>query len=486
MSHRYFKYKSLDDLRRDVERLNLDITFEEDLREIFQPVKIGERTIGNALAIHPMEGCDGTLDGKPDELTFRRWHRFAGGGAKLIWGEATAVVQEGRANPRQLWLNKKNFFAFEKLLSSSRAVHRERFGTDGDLLIGLQLTHSGRWSYQKPLIACHHPNIDAVTFTDETKTKVVDADYPIVSDDYLEQLEDKFVDAVKLAAKIGFDFIDIKQCHTYLLNELLSARNREGKYGGSFENRTRFIRNVLLKIKSELKDEIMVASRVNMFDGIPFMRDPKTGIGVPREYDIPYRFGFGVDEMNPLQADLTEPTQLIAMMYDHGVRLFNISMGSPYFNPHIGRPYERPSEGTYFSPGHPLIGVERHFVLTEKIQSAFSDAVIVGTGYSWLQKYFVNAAESNLKRKRVSLIGVGRGALAYPDFAVDAMEKGTLDSKRVCLTVSYCTDLMRSKKNELGQFPTGCVPRDEVYGEVYKEVKKNSEDSSPMANQNSE
>ncbi len=474
MSHRYFKYKSLDDIRKEVERLHLDITFDENLDYIFKPVNIGDRVVGNAFAIHPMEGCDGSLDGKPEELTFRRWHRFAGGGAKLIWGEATAVVQEGRANPRQLCLNEKNLFAFEKLLSSSRAIHRERFGTDGDLLVGLQFTHSGRWSYQKPLIASHHPNIDAVTFTDAAKTKVVDADYPIVSDDYLEQLEDKFVDAAKLASKIGFDFIDIKQCHTYLLNELLSARIRVGKYGGSFENRTRFIRNVLLKINSELKDKIIIASRVNVFDGIPFMRDPKTGIGVPRKYDIPYRFGFGVDEMNPLDADLNEPIQLIAMMYDHGVRLFNISMGSPYFNPHIGRPYERPSEGSYFSPEHPLIGVECHFKLTEQIRSAFPDAVIVGTGYSWLQKYFINAAESNVKRKRVSIVGVGRAALAYPDFATDAFERGSLDSKRVCLTVSYCTDLMRSKKNELGQYPTGCVPRDDEYAEVYKEAK-NSE-----------
>ena len=471
-SHRYFRFKTLDDIRREAGELHLDMIFDDEVQAVFQPVRIGDRTAGNAFVIQPMEGCDGTLDGRPGELTFRRWHRFASGGAKLIWGEATAVVPEGRANPRQLYLAENTLSAFEKLLSSSRKVHRERYGTDGDFLIGLQLTHSGRWSYRKPILAAHHPYVDAVTCIDKKRGLFVREDYQLIGDDELERLEDAYVVAAKHAESIGFDFIDIKQCHTYLLNELLGARNRGGKYGGSFENRTRFIRNVLDKIHDRAGNTLIVASRINAYDGIPFSANAQNGVGEAMAHTIPYECGFGIDPSNPGVEDVTEPIQLVRLMKDRGVRLLNVSLGSPYYNPHIGRPYERPSEGSYVSPEHPLIGVDRHFRITGAIQKAFPDLVVVGTGYSWLQKYFVHAAESNLKRKRVSMIGVGRGALAYPDFANDLMVNGALNQKKVCLTVSFCTDLMRAKNNSEGQYPAGCVPRDELYAEEYKEMMK--------------
>ncbi|MDE3056489.1 MAG: NADH:flavin oxidoreductase [Bacteroidota bacterium] len=473
MPTRYFKYKTLDDIRKDVARLGLDITFEEKLTAIAQPVTIGTRTIGNALGIHPMEGCDGTLDGAPDELTFRRWRRFGQGGAKLIWGEATAVTEEGRANPRQLFLTEKRLPEFEKLLRGARTAHREMFSRDDDLLIGLQLTHSGRYSYRAPVIAYHHPQADRLTFLDKGKGIHLTEDYPVVSDDALEKLEDAFVEAAVLAAKAGFDFIDIKQCHTYLLNELLGARIRRGKYGGSFENRTRLIRNILGKIKNELGEKIMLASRINVFDSIPFEADPQTHAAAPMPFSIPYEYSFGVDKSNPLKEDLTEPLALVTLLRQHGVRLVNVSMGSPYYNMHYGRPFERRPDDGYETVEHPLIGVARHFRLTETIQNANPDLAVVGTGYSWLQKFFVNAGESNVRRRRVSIVAAGRGAIAYPDFARDALTNGELKSSSVCLAVSYCTDLMRSKNNELGQYATGCVPRDdEVYAPLYKEVLK--------------
>ncbi|MHB8578265.1 MAG: oxidoreductase [Ignavibacteriaceae bacterium] len=476
MSDKYFTYKSLDDLRKDVDERGLDITFEDKLEAIARPVIIGGRTVGNSLAIHPMEGCDGTLDGRPDELTFRRWERFGEGGAKLIWGEATAVVPEGRANPRQLFLSEKNLFDFENLLKSARKKHKEVYGIDYDLMIGLQLTHSGRYSYPKPIIAYHHPQVDSVTYVDKDKKIIVTSDYPVVTDDYLERLEDSFVEAAKMAAKIGFDFIDIKQCHTYLLNELLGARIRSGKYGGSFENRTRLIRNILGKTKSELGDQIILGSRINAFDGIPFITEPQTKVGRPLLYDIPYEYSFGVDKYNPLEPDLSEVLLLIKTIVESGVQLLNVSLGSPYYNMHLGRPFDNPPIDGYDSPEHPLVGIERHFKVTGEIQKVFPDLPIVGTGYSWLQKYLVNAAESNLRRGRVSIVGVGRGAIAYPNYAHDALTLGGLESRKVCYGVSFCTNLMRSKHNELGQYPTGCVPRDSVYAEIYKESLKRAKE----------
>ena len=470
MSEKYFTYKTLDDLRKDVERFGLDITVEEKLDAVFRPVKIGDRTIGNSMGVHPMEGCDATLDGKPGELTFRRWKRFGAGGAKLIWGEATTVVPEGLANPRQLQLNEKNLPSLEQLLKQTRAAHREVFGQDDDLLIGLQLTHSGRYSYRKPLIAYHHPQVDPVTYLDKAKGIKLPKEYPLLTDGELERLEDDFVLAARRVFDLGFDFVDVKQCHTYLLSELLGARTREGKYGGSFENRTRFVRNVLGKIRDKVGARALIASRFNAFDGVPFQKDPATGIGTPIPYCTPYEHSFGVDRNNPLREDFTEPVQLVKLLRTFGVAMVNVSMGSPYYNMHYGRPFERTPDDGYYSPEHPLIGVERHFRAAGAIQEAFPDLVVVGTGYSWLRQFLLNAAESNIRRKRLTIVATGRGAMAYPEYAHDAMTSGELKASRVCLGISYCTNLMRAKNNELGQYPTGCVPRDEEYAPIYKEV----------------
>ena len=470
MTEKFFEYKTLDDIRSNVGKLGLDISFEEKLETIFRPVRIGNRLLGNSMGIHPMEGCDGTLDGKPGELTFRRWKRFGEGGAKLIWGEATAVVPEGLANPRQLLLNEKNLGSFESLLKETRSAHRTKYGLDKDLLVGLQITHSGRYSYRGPIIAYHHPEVDELTYLDKSKKNRIPKDYPVITDGELERLEDAYVRAVERVFKIGFDFVDIKQCHTYLLNELLGGRSRPGKYGGSFEGRTRFIRNVLGKIRSAVGNEPLVASRFSAFDGVPFGKDPDTGVGNPLPFTTPYEFSFGVDSQNPLEEDLAEPIELVKLMRGFGVNLVNVSIGSPYYNMHYGRPFERTPEDGYFSPENPLVGVARHFRITGMIQQAFPDLVVVGTGYSWLRQFLLNAAEWNIRNKRVTIVATGRGAIAYPDYANDAKVYGALQQSRVCLAISYCTNLMRAKNNELGQYPAGCVPRDAVYTSIYKEL----------------
>jgi NADPH2 dehydrogenase len=471
MSHHFFTYRSLEEIKADVERFGLDISFEEGTESVSRPVQIGPLRAGNSLGIHPMEGCDGTLDGRPDELTFRRWERFGRGGAKLIWGEATAVVPEGRMNPRQLLLSVSNRDSFARLLERTRQVHREEYGKDDDLLVGLQLTHSGRYSFQGPILAYHNPLVDRITYLNKKSGTLIPSDYPVASDEYLERLEDRFASAAKLAFDIGFDFVDMKQCHTYLLSELLGATTRQGKYGGSFENRTRFARNVIRKIRDTVGPKPLLASRINVFDGVPFYLDPESKEGKPYPFPIPYRFGgFGIDIHNPLREDLREPKLLVRMLVDEGVQLVNITMGSPYYNMHYGRPFERAPIDGYESPEHPLFGVDRHFRFTEEIQKAFPDLAVVGTGYSWLREYMLPAAESNLRRKRVTIVAVGRGGIAYPDYARDALTKGSLERTKVCLAVSYCTALMRAKDNELGQYPTGCVPRDPFFAPIYKET----------------
>jgi len=457
-----FHYRSLDELRADIAERAAEMPLHDDMAPLSLPLRIGRLSLANRLAVHPMEGCDGNPDGTPGELTFRRWRRFAEGGAALIWGEATAIAPEGRANPRQLLVSPTTAPSLKKLLDETRSARRERFGTTEGFVVGIQLTHSGRWSSAGPIIVQHGDAIDAVKHCE---------DLPLLSDADLERLEERFVDAAVLARDIGFDFIDIKQCHTYLLNELLGARTREGAYGGSYEHRTRFVRNVFARIRDRLGDSIGLATRLNVFDGIPFAKGTD-GSGIPASHDLPYEHGWGTSVDDPLAPDPTEPIRLIEDLRRLGLSLVNVTMGSPYYNPHLGRPFERPPVDGYTPPEHPLAGVERHFSLTEQIQRAHPDLPVVGTGYSWLRHYALHAGAANVAGGRVTMVGLGRGALAYPDFAVDALERGGMVRDRACIGVSYCTALMRAKHNPLGQYPTGCVPRDPVYVEELKAARK--------------
>ena len=481
MPKRYFTYKTLDDLRRDAERVGVNLPLVEDREEIkrwlARPTEIaGEGgkawRIGNSLAIHPMEGCDGELDGRPGELTIRRYRRFGAGGAKLIWFEACAIVPEGRANPRQLWIHPGSAAALGSMLEECRRAHEREFGSRQGLICVLQLTHSGRYSKPKATVAYSHPVLDRFPYLNRSDLPPRDAPWDVASDDYLEALEERFVEATALAREIGFDGVDVKMTHGYLLLELLSARARPGRYGGSLENRARLPLNVLRKIRERVGNDFLFAARLGVYDGVPYAVSAQDAIGIPRQHATPYLFGFGVNPQNPLEPDLEEPVKFIGWLKDAGLKLLNVSMGNPYVNPHIGRPYEKPNEGAYEMPEHPLVGVERHFAAAEKIQKTYPDLPVVGTGYTWLQHFLINAAAANIKLGRVTLAGVGRMALAYPDFARDALSKGELDPLRTCKTLSYCTYLMRQKNHPLGQFPTGCPPFDkEGYGEVVKQAR---------------
>jgi NADPH2 dehydrogenase len=491
---RFFKYKSTDDLRDDALRLGGVLPLSDDMSVLFQPAMVGNLSLGNRLCIQPMEGCDGTPDGAPDELTYRRYRRFGAGGAKLIWGEATAIDEAARMNPRQLWLHDGTASALEQMLDGCRQAHREAFGSDSGLAIGLQLTHSGRFSYRRPQLAAHDPVLDPLTL-DKSTGKFLDPSYPLLTDDDLRRIEDQYVAAARLAARIGCDFVDIKQCHRYLLSELLAARNRPGDYGGSLENRTRLVRGIIARIRAELPG-LCVVTRMNVYDGIPYVRRdrlskllhdaPSTGqttvesqsaesagTGTPAPHRLPLTTSFGVDPADHLKLDLREPVQVARWLRDWGVAAINVTMGNPYANPHVVRPAEFPPVDGYDSPEHPLIGVLRHFEATAALQEALPGFPIIGSGYSWLQDFAMHAGAGNVLNNRCTFVGVGRASLSHPDFARHLSEHGTLNRKLICRTFSYCTNLMRAKDHPLGQYPTGCPPFDkEIYGPLWKEIEQ--------------
>jgi 2,4-dienoyl-CoA reductase-like NADH-dependent reductase (Old Yellow Enzyme family) len=477
----YFHYKSLAELRSHAAELGVDIPLLEDREEIrsilARPVEIrspGGKVwrIGNSFAIHPMEGCDGDLDGNPGELTVRRYQRFGAGGAKLIWFEACAVAPEGRANPRQLWIHSGSAKRLQQLLQTCRDAHQKEFGSCDDFVAILQLTHSGRYSFEKQKVASRHPVLDLYPLVNHENLPPRENLPELASDEYLAALEDRFVQAATLARELGFDGIDLKMTHGYLLSELIGARTREGLYGGSLQSRARFALNVVEKIRKHVGDDFLLAVRLGVYDGIPYAVGSKDSIGVPRAFPTPYNYGFGADPRDPYRMDLSEPIQFIGWLKQAGVRLVNVSLGIPYANPHLGRPFDKPNEGYYETPEHPLLGVARHFSATAQIQNAHPDLAVVGTGYTWLRHFLIHAAAANIKQHRTTLAGLGRAALAYPDLPRVTLEKAELDTLRTCKTLSYCTYLMRSKNNELGQFPAGCPPFDkEGYGEIMKQAR---------------
>jgi len=432
--------QTLDDLRRMASELSLDVPIAEDASVLAQPVQVGSLAAPNSLAVQPMEGCDGDPQGRPRPVTQRRDRRFAPARPGHLCAAAIAVVPEGRANPRQLWLHDQSVDAIAHLVAEARAAAAERFGDSHRPILVAQLTHSGRYSRPgrepHPLIPQHDPYRDA--------RMNLAADWPVLSDDELDRLPEAYARAAQLAFAAGFDAVDVKSCHGYLINELFACHTRPGKYGGPFENRVRLFLDIISRVRDAVGPDRLITSRMGIYDAIAF----------------PY--GWGAHHEDAARPDLSEPKRLVAMLVERGVRLLNVTMGNPYYNPHVNRPFDQPVVGGHDSPEHPLAGVARMIALAGEIQRAFPDLAVVGSGYSWLRTLLPYVAAGAKAAGLVTLVGAGRMAFAYPEFAADIVQRGRLDPDRVCVNCSACTQIMRDGGM------TGCVVRDaSVYGPIY-------------------
>ena len=448
--------------------LGLGIPCDNDIQHgddspLLATLQRGDLRIGNRIAINPMEGWDGTLDGRPSEHTMRRWGRFGQSGAKLIWGgEAVAVRHEGRANPNQLVIAEHTREGLAKLRAGLIEEHKKIAGSEQGLLIGLQLTHSGRYcrpnadGRPEPRILYRHPILD--------RRLNLPADYPVLSDGDVRGIIEDFHRGACVAWELGFDFVDVKHCHGYLGHEFLSAHTRGGNYGGSFANRTRFLREVVEGIRA-VAPGLKIGVRLSAFDTIPFRPDPaksapgKPGPGIPEEHDqlIPYRWGFGVNEQRPFEPDLTEAAQFLGLLEELQISLVNITAGSPYYNPHVQRPALYPPSDGYLPPEDPLVGVARQMQATRKLKQRFPKLIVVGTAYTYLQDFLPHVAQAALREGWVDAVGIGRMTLAYPGILWDATNGRTVEHKRVCRTFSDCTTAPRKG------LPSGCYPLDEYY-----------------------
>jgi len=439
-----FSYRSLEELVEAVRRRGLDLPVREDLSVLGGAVRWGRLTVPNRLVVQPMEGCDGTDEGAPTDLTVRRYRRFAAGGAGMIWWEATAVVPEGRANPRQLHLHAGTVGGFAEMVRAARAAARESVGREPVCV--LQMTHSGRYSRPAgepaPILAHHSAILDPAGG--------IGPGHPVICDEELDALQDAYVETARLAAEAGFDAVDVKSCHRYLVSELLASFTRDGsRYGGSYANRTRFLRETAAKIRDALGERIEVTCRLNVYDGIA----------------RPY--GWGVDARDAGKCDLTEPIRLVGELKAAGFGGINITIGNPYWNPHVNRPADWMIADWPDPPEEPLTGVARIIHVVRDVQRAHPDLPVVGSGYTWLRQYVPQFAAGAIAAGWASLVGLGRGALAYPDFAKDILREGAMDPHKCCVLCSACTQIMRDGGR------SGCVVRDhEVYAPIFREGRR--------------
>lgn len=475
-------HKTVESFKAHVNSLGIDLPCDDEILKapespLAQTRECQGFRIGNRFCIHPMEGWDGKTDGNPSEYTLRRWHNFGLSGAKLIWGgEAVAVRPEGRANPNQLFAAEHTKAGLGKLREELLSAHREHIGNTDDLLIGLQLTHSGRFCRPndkiklEPRIVYRHPILD--------HKFGIDSDDLVLSDGEIKSLIDDYHSAARMAYDLGYQFVDVKHCHGYLGHEFLSAFTRPGPYGGSFENRTRFLREIVAGIRADCPG-LKIGVRLSAFDFVPFYPDPeqsegkKLGPGIPEDFSecLPYKYGFGINEGNPIVANIAETCRFLELLRELDIVLVNLSAGSPYYNPHIQRPaYFPPSDG-YQPPEDPLVGVARQVDITAQIKKQFSDLLIVGTAYSYLQEFLPHIAQTLVRDGKVDFIGLGRMVLSYPDLPVDVLQKGEASKRKLCRTFSDCTTAPRN-----GMI-SGCFPLDTYYkkspeGIALRELKK--------------
>jgi len=467
--------KSVDALRERLAELGLSLPVDDAVltadegSPLAAPLTMGLLRAGNRWCIHPMEGWDANRDGTPSDFTKRRWLHFGYSGAKLIWGgEAAAVRPDGRANPNQTLATPENKAGLAALLAEVQRGHRERFGTIDDLVVGLQLTHSGRFSRPngkqlEPRIAYHHPLLDA-------KFGIDSADRSIVwSDDDLERLIDAYVIAAGLAREVGFEFVDIKSCHGYLLHEFLSARSRPGRFGGDFTGRTLMLRTIIERVRSECPG-LAVGVRLSVFDTVPYQTSREIGQPWPYDNELPYAHGFGVDAQDPLSIDLAEPIELLQCLKAWGVVAVNVSCGSPYYCPHIQRPAIFPPSDGYQPPEDPLVGVCRQIATARRCKAAVPNLPMIGTGYSYLQDFLPQVAQAVVREGWIDGVGLGRMVLSYPELPADTLATGRMERKKVCRTFSDCTTAPRNG------IVSGCFPLDPYYkdlpeAETLKNVK---------------
>ncbi len=427
---RPFDYNSLEDLSADIRNQGLDLPVSEDVSVLAEPIRLYGRDVKNRLAVLPMENFDGRDDGSPSELTIRRYRRFAKGGAGIIWMESTFTSMDSRSSLRMVGITEKNKDVFAHMITE---IKEEAADGEAPFVI-CQLSHCGRLSNLDrhgvsvpAYIACENPYLPRENTA-------------VLSDEQIYEIIDDYVKAAALCKEAGFDAVDIRACHGYLLSEMLSAYTRENSiFGGSFENRTRMLLTIVDRINNEVG--IPIACRLNGTDLVP------------------YPYGFGMKTDGSMKPDLTEPIELGKILFSKGVQLLNISLGRGHAD-HLLSPSDHPR---YYPKEHQLTAIDLFQGMAAQFKTAIPEAVIMTGGFSWLKMFGPNVAAGGILAGKYDLAGFGKTALANPNFANEIIACGGLRKDGWCLNCGMCGRLIGMGGT------TGCVVRDkDMYGPIFR------------------
>jgi len=385
---------------------------------LFLPGAIGAKRTANRFVSQAMESNDGENGGKVSELGYQRYRKLASGGWGIIIVEALSVTGNHLARKNGMILNKENLDSFKKLTETIKKENPEA-------VVLFQVTHSGSKSnpdFSESVSVCPNPaNGSRVLATDE-----------------IQKIQDQFVESTILSEKAGADGVDFKMCHGYFGAEMLRPSNtRDDKWGGSFENRTRFLREGISRIREQLTDKYFIlGSRISMYEAL--------------------RGGCGAAGPDDIIEDLTEQMKLLQVMNALNMDYVNVSAGIPGVTSEVTRPLKG-SKYLYLNHFR-YARTAKKFL--EQLQSPMK---VIGSAYSILKEEALTLGDENIDKGYTDFVGWGRQSFADP-----LMPKKVANEEPVnwCIACSGCSNLMMAQEHD------GCIVHNPYYKELHQSLRK--------------
>ncbi len=401
-----------------------------DERPLFTDIKIGSRIASNRIALNAMECCDADLEGNPSERTYRRYRKCMEGNAGVIFIEAISVIDESRGRLNQLIGTQKNLEALKKFIFEMKKVNERP-------LLFIQLTHSGELSEPK--------------FSRRVCVKPLPGfGGDLLSEEEVGGIIEKFVASAKVAHDAGADGIDFKLCHGYLGSQFLRPYNdRKWRYGGSWENRTRFAYEVYERMAKEIRDpNFIVGSKISVWEGFPG--------------------GCGTAGPDTPVIDLTEPLDLVKGLEERGAKYILQSAGSPSITLALTQPDRDIPDYAYL-----------HMTFQREIKKVVKpETAVIGSAYSVFRngknKFLgVKSEESsleywgnkNIREGYVDMIAIGRQSLADP-LLPKKLDEGRSDDVHWCTACDNCIEFLIRQKN------VGCATYNKEYARELQKIRR--------------
>lgn len=343
--------------------------YDNPLSMLFSPIKIRNMTVKNRLVMAPMGSFYSTLDGAlRQEFKDLILARAKGGVGMIILGDAGFGFTS-------LEITVDSDFRDQMVKAARELVHEVH---DYGVRIGVQLNHTGR-QIDVPLQGYQLIGPSPIPWS-----KRVGVPKELTVDE-IEQLIERYVDATERIKDAGFDFVDVKSCHGYLLSSFISphSNRRKDRYGGDIKGRAGFTLEIIRRIRQKLQKDLLICCRFN-----------------------------GTDHVNG-GLSLDESKKFASLLVEQGVDFLSVTAGVHGSYPVIISPYYVP-QGCYLH-------------LAEAIKRTVNVPVItVGRIKD------PRMAEEILESGKADMVAMARALLADPDLPVKA-QRGAFDDIRYCI-----------------------------------------------------